>query len=210
MSAVTTSLRGALCAACALLLLTSAEAFRAPASQLRRAHLHSAEGFRGGAACALRRAVSCRDPQRGARVSMASIAKQGIFGPMVGAAKTVLGIEELNKIRGKVIAEHSKVIARFVDTSTSKFGRIALKEMFAYADSDGDGTLSVAEVGEALRALGFSYLSDDQIAKIFQRADLDISGTVDFEEFCTETPKTLRTNLIKLAKQNGNDLGFLV
>jgi hypothetical protein len=33
---------------------------------------------------------------------------------------------------------------------------------------------------------------------------------IDFEEFCKETPKTLRTNMIKLAKQNGNDLGFLV
>ena len=30
-----------------------------------------------------------------------------------------------------------------------------------------------------------------------------------FEEFMQEAPKTLRTNLIKLAKTNGNDLGFL-
>ena len=29
------------------------------------------------------------------------------------------------------------------------------------------------------------------------------------QEFVTETPKTLRTSLIKLAKQNGHDLGFL-
>ena len=32
---------------------------------------------------------------------------------------------------------------------------------------------------------------------------------IDFEEFVKETPKTLRTSLVKLAKQNGHDLGFL-
>jgi hypothetical protein len=33
---------------------------------------------------------------------------------------------------------------------------------------------------------------------------------IDFEEFAKAAPKVLRTNLVKLAKQNGNDLGFLV
>ena len=32
---------------------------------------------------------------------------------------------------------------------------------------------------------------------------------VDFEAFVKQTPKTLRTSLIRLAKENGNDLGFL-
>ena len=33
---------------------------------------------------------------------------------------------------------------------------------------------------------------------------------IDFEEFVKETPKVLRVNLVKLAKSNGHDLGFLV
>ena len=36
-----------------------------------------------------------------------------------------------------------------------------------------------------------------------------IAEVIDFEEFVKECPKTLRTNLVKLAKENGHDLGFL-
>jgi len=36
-----------------------------------------------------------------------------------------------------------------------------------------------------------------------------LAEVIDFEEFVKETPKTLRTSLVKLAKQNGHDLGFL-
>ena len=42
------------------------------------------------------------------------------------------------------------------------------------------------------------------------RADSDENDTIDFEEFVSEVPKLLRINLVKLAKANGNDLGFLV
>ena len=42
------------------------------------------------------------------------------------------------------------------------------------------------------------------------RADVDDNEVIDFQEFCEATPKTLRVNLIKLAKKNGDDLGFLV
>ena len=36
-----------------------------------------------------------------------------------------------------------------------------------------------------------------------------LADVIDFEEFVKETPKTLRTSLVKLAKSNGHDLGFL-
>lgn len=44
-----------------------------------------------------------------------------------------------------------------------------------------------------------------------QRAEFDLSlaGVIDFEEFVKESPKALRVNLVKLAKSNGHDLGFL-
>ena len=58
---------------------------------------------------------------------------------------------------------------------------------------------------------GFEWLSDDsKVSELVSRSDLDMNEVIDFEEFCQAAPKTLRTNLIKLAKQNGNDLGFLV
>jgi hypothetical protein len=136
-------------------------------------------------------------------------APQGIFAPAVLGAKAVLGQKELNALRAKVIAEHTKVISAFVDTSDSAFGQIVLKRMFEAADKDGNGTLDKEEVAAALRALGFSHLQEKQIDGILSRADADENEVIDFEEFVREAPKTLRTNLVKLAKQNGAELGFL-
>ena len=134
----------------------------------------------------------------------------GIFSPLVEGVRSLLGPEELTKLRGKVIAEHSKVIAAFVDTSESATGRIALRALFQAADTDGSGVLDREEVRRAVLALGFSWLEGEKIDGLVARADVDENAVIDFEEFCREAPKTLRTNLIKLAKQNGNDLGFLV
>jgi len=134
---------------------------------------------------------------------------QGIFAPAVLATKELMGTKELNKLRASVIAEHTKVISSFVDTSESAFGQIVLRRMFEAADKDGNGTLDRQEVQEALRALGFTFIQDAQMDKIMDRADIDGNDVIDFEEFVKETPKTLRTSIVKLAKQNGHDLGFL-
>merc|ERR1712087_280380 len=133
----------------------------------------------------------------------------GIFAPLVLGAKRVMGEQQLKELRAAVIAKHSKVIAEFVDTSESPFGQLVLARMFAYADKDGNGTLDAEEVRDALRDLGFDFIKDKQIDQIMKRADQDQNEVVDFEEFVKDTPKVLRVNLIKLAKQNGHDLGFL-
>jgi len=133
----------------------------------------------------------------------------GLFAPAVLGAKTVMGEKNLNSLRGQVIAEHSKVISAFVDTSESPFGQIVLKRMFEAADADGNGTLDREEVKAALNALGFKFIKDKQLDQIFKRGDLDGNEVIDFEEFVKEAPKTLRSSLIKQAKENGHDLGFL-
>jgi len=81
--------------------------------------------------------------------------------------------------------------------------------MFEAADKDNNGTLDREEVREALQALGFTFIQDKQIDQIFSRGDANGDMVIDFEEFVTEAPKTLRSSLIKLAKSNGHDLGFL-
>jgi len=157
---------------------------------------------------------TCNPALRSARPSVCHVhmgkdAADGLFSPIVKAAKKVLGETTLNKVRGDVIGQHSKVISAFCDSSESAVGKIALKQLYRLADKDGNGKLDKDELKEALQSLGFTHLGDAQIDGIFARADADGSTEIDFEEFMAEAPKTLRTNLIKLAKTNGNDLGFL-
>jgi hypothetical protein len=140
---------------------------------------------------------------------MKKVAPTGLFAPAVLGAKQVMGDKELNKLRAEVIAQHTKVITAFVETSDSKFGQIVLKRLFEAADQDNNGTLDRQEIQDALHALGFTFIKDKQLDQIFKRGDVNNDEVIDFEEFVKETPKTLRTSLVKLAKQNGHDLGFL-
>mmetsp|Transcript_11986 Transcript_11986/g.31363 ORF Transcript_11986/g.31363 Transcript_11986/m.31363 type:complete len:187 (-) Transcript_11986:153-713(-) len=133
----------------------------------------------------------------------------GVFAPLVLGAKQLVGDSELNKLRGKVIAAHTKAITSFVETYNTPIGERALALLFAGADANKDGMLDTDELASALRSLGFRHLSDEQISQIFARADVDESGAIDFTEFVSDAPRTLRVNLIKLAKQNGAELGLL-
>lgn len=135
--------------------------------------------------------------------------KEGIFSPAVMAAKKVLGDEELNKVRAKAITIHADVIKSFVGTADTPLGQSVLVRLFALADKNKDGKLDASEISLALNILGFSWLQDKQVAGIVKRADFDENGEIDYEEFIAEAPKTLKTNLVKLAKKNGADLGFL-
>jgi len=135
--------------------------------------------------------------------------QEGIFSPFVVAAKKVIGDEKLNKVRAKVISMHSDVITNFVETSDTRVGSAVLKNLFELADANKNGKIEQDELATALQALGFSWLQNKQTQGIFQRADLDADGAIDLKEFMKEAPKTLRTNLIKLAKKNGGELGFL-
>ena len=136
--------------------------------------------------------------------------KNGVFSPAVHLAKAALGEKKLNKIRADVISLHSDVIGNFVGTSNSGFGQATLRTLFQAADKNGNGSIEEEELAKALQTLGFDWLKEKQIKGIFKRADTDESGTIDLEEFLREAPKTLRTNLVKLAKKNGGDMGLLV
>jgi EF-hand domain pair len=135
--------------------------------------------------------------------------QKGVFAPVVLLAKDVLGEEQLNKVRAKAISLHSDVISNFVDTSNSAFGQTVLKALFNVVDTNRNGVVDEEELAQALTKLGFEWLKDKQVKGIFERADRDNNGRIDLEEWITEAPKTLRTNLIKLAKKNGGELGFL-
>ena len=90
------------------------------------------------------------------------VTQQGIFSPLVLGAKRVMGTQELNELRGAVIAKHSNVISAFVDTSESPFGQLVLRRMFEYADKDGNGARlaspSLSPAASARRGVGSSGL----------------------------------------------------
>mmetsp|Transcript_7489 Transcript_7489/g.19074 ORF Transcript_7489/g.19074 Transcript_7489/m.19074 type:complete len:155 (+) Transcript_7489:257-721(+) len=95
------------------------------------ASISSATGFMPaptGVAFASRRSAP-------ASVTMGAHGKFGLFSPAVLGMKAVIGETELNKLRAKVIGEHSKVIAAFVDTHDTKFGQLALSKLFEAADA---------------------------------------------------------------------------
>lgn len=135
--------------------------------------------------------------------------KEGVFSPLVLFMKQVLGDEKLNKVRAKGISLHSDVIANFVATSESAFGDVVLRALFKLADKDNSGTICKDELRTAMESLGFAWMKEKQINGIFDRADVDGNGSIDMDEWLASAPKTLRTNLIKLAKKNGGELGFL-
>lgn len=136
--------------------------------------------------------------------------KEGVFSPVVRLGKSFLGEQKLKGIRGKVISMHSGVIKDFVATSDTSFGQTALKTLFSMADKNGDGSLDKEEITEALNKLGFEWFEEKEIEGILKRADKDKNGTIELEEFEKEVPKTLKTNLVKLAKKNGDEMGLLV
>merc|ERR1719274_313715 len=113
------------------------------------------------------------DQSRNGKKHHRTAASAGLFAPLVVGAKAVMGQAELIKLRGEVIAQHSKVISSFVDTSDSPFGQIVLKQMFEAADKDRNGTLDRKEIRDALHALGFEFVQEKQLDQIFKRGDLD-------------------------------------
>ena len=134
----------------------------------------------------------------------------GVFAPAVLLVKDIWGdVAAFNKFRAKIILLHSDVIKSFVDTAESKFGQATLNALFRLADKDQNGTIDRDELEAAFAVLGFDFLKEKQLQGIFDKADIDGNGVLDKEEFLKAAPPTLKSNLIKLAKKNGGDLGFL-
>lgn len=136
--------------------------------------------------------------------------KEGLFSPIVLAAGAILGMDDLKKLRAKVIGYHSDIVKSFVGTSDSSFGETVLKQLFQLVDTDDSGYLDKEELAEALDLLGFKWLGQKDVDKIFKKADYNKDGQISLEEFVQETPKVLKVQLIKLAKQNGADMGLMV
>ncbi|KIL59729.1 hypothetical protein M378DRAFT_14588 [Amanita muscaria Koide BX008] len=50
--------------------------------------------------------------------------------------------------------------------------------------SDGDGTITINELGEVMRSLGLNP-TEDELRRMMREVDTDRNGTIDFNEFLT-------------------------
>ena len=57
-----------------------------------------------------------------------------------------------------------------------------IRDAFALFDTDGDGSISVKELGKVIRSLGQNP-TDSEIINIISKADTNRNGTIEFEEF---------------------------
>ncbi|KAF7884747.1 uncharacterized protein EAF02_005083 [Botrytis sinoallii] len=66
--------------------------------------------------------------------------------------------------------------------SQTSFLNVRANAYSGIQDKDGDGTISTAELAEAMKSLGQNP-SDAEIQDMINEVDVDQSGTVDFDEF---------------------------
>ena len=57
-----------------------------------------------------------------------------------------------------------------------------IKDAFELFDTDGDGSISVKELGKVIRSLGQNP-TDLELMTIISKADIDRNGTIEFDEF---------------------------
>jgi len=67
-----------------------------------------------------------------------------------------------------------------------------IKEAFAMFDTDGDGSISVKELGKVVRSLGHNP-TDTEIMSIISKADLNRNGTIEFDEFVEMMSHRMKT-----------------
>ena len=83
-----------------------------------------------------------------------------------------------------------------------------MRHIFDQFDSDGSGELDLQEFKDAYRQL-FPNIKDAQLEAMFEEADLDKGGTVDFDEFTTIARIPQSEVLGKLGTQNRDERGLV-
>lgn len=67
------------------------------------------------------------------------------------------------------------------------------KEAFCLFDKDGNGEITIAELGTALRSLGQSF-TEAELRAMIGEVDTDGNGVIDFQEFLAMMARKMRDN----------------
>jgi len=89
-------------------------------------------------------------------------------------------IVSLEEEKGKQALGTSNANGFLLPTATN--GVDELREVFKVFDADGDGKITITELGCVLRSLG-DDLSEEELALMVQAADKDGDGSIDLNEF---------------------------
>ncbi|VEL36621.1 unnamed protein product [Protopolystoma xenopodis] len=65
------------------------------------------------------------------------------------------------------------------------------KEAFSLFDKDGDGAITIKELGTVMRSLGQNP-TDDELRDMINEVDADGNGTIDFPEFLTMMARKMK------------------
>ena len=72
-----------------------------------------------------------------------------------------------------------------------------LRKEFLKLDADGDGTITVDELGTVLRSMMEKLkVSEEEITQVLKDIDKDGDGTIDLKEYCANMKNTNRRNLV--------------
>ncbi|XP_037450332.1 calcium-dependent protein kinase 26-like [Triticum dicoccoides] len=80
-----------------------------------------------------------------------------------------------------------KMALRVIARGLSEEELAGLKEMFKTMDTDGSGAITFEELREGLRRYGSTELRDSEVRDLMEAADVDRSGTIDYDEFIAAT-----------------------
>ena len=61
--------------------------------------------------------------------------------------------------------------------------QVEFREAFALFDKNGDGTITVTELGTVMRSLG-NNPTESELQDMINEVDADGNGTLEFDEFC--------------------------
>jgi hypothetical protein len=125
---------------------------------------------------------------------------------------SLLGVYNKYHEEGTELSVHSLSRRNAVQVLTASRIKAArqkgnLRSVFDEIDVNRDGTLCLAEFTQAYKKVDES-LTDAQIAKLFRDADVDNSGTLDYDEFCEvmNLPEMDMLNILEADARNEEGL----